>query len=569
MGERGDQGFEVVPTRIGGTGGPSRSGRRPRAPIILVIVVAVLVPTVAWIGPRMEWRPQIDLSFLRPTPTPVPSPTPRPTPVPTTPPATPLPSFTLGQGPVPSEPFAVDVNGLRLADPSSGALGEFLGFRGDTDAIFTSADGSGWWCVCFARTQRLDQEETVKVDIAKVDRSGRELYRQPIGEYRSAAPRQGTDYSVRFDIEVSPDASIAYMATATRSGDTWSVLLEAIDLESHKVVGRNEVGAITIPPIASPSPNPNEPVENYVAGPYMRLSPDGTRLLIWSWVESYTQSGPAQPPSTPQAFLIDVGPAAGEGSIGRAVAIASAFSMRLRTCYWTAWTSDDEFASVCWPIDGSGSILKLAVFNANGDELRSMDLLDGNTSWLAEPVVDRANRFVYAWLPAEHTMKRIALDTLRVDELAVDPASSFTGPSGTGAGGQGSGVTPDWASFTSDLRMWYAPQLVPEPRGSRLFALGMLDQEGRGNSPASSGIWVFDASDLSLLDRWGAVTAYWNIGLSSDGRWLIAAGAPGVDDEGKPADWQASITVHDVSDGRPALQFGSLGTDIQVIQVPP
>ena len=44
---------------------------------------------------------------------------------------------------------------------------------------------------------------------------------------------------------------------------------------------------------------------------------------------------------------------------------------------------------------------------------------------------------------------------------------------------------------------------------------------------------------------------------------------PGGDADGNQANWEASITIHDITDGRPALQFGSLGTDAQVLQVPP
>ena len=73
MAEPGQGSFEVVPTRIGGSGGAGRPGRRRRLPIALVIAVAVAIPAIAWIGPRMESRPEVDLSFLRPTPTPAPS----------------------------------------------------------------------------------------------------------------------------------------------------------------------------------------------------------------------------------------------------------------------------------------------------------------------------------------------------------------------------------------------------------------------------------------------------------------------------------------------------------------
>jgi hypothetical protein len=76
MADRREEHFEVVTTRIGGGGGSGRPGRRRRVPIALVIVIALAIPAIAWMGPRIEWRPEVDLSFLRPTPTPVPSATP-------------------------------------------------------------------------------------------------------------------------------------------------------------------------------------------------------------------------------------------------------------------------------------------------------------------------------------------------------------------------------------------------------------------------------------------------------------------------------------------------------------
>ena len=184
-GEHKQQSFEVVPTRIGGSSSQTRSDRRRRAPIIILIVIAVLIPAIALIGPRIVWRPEIDLSFLRPTPTPVPSKTPRPISTPTEL-ATPAPMLTVGDGPHPTEPFPVDVGGLRLADPKTGALGPTFGLRGDNDAIFRSPTG-GWWCVCFTRVQDANQE-TVTAEIKRVDSAGRQTQQATIGTYRSAAP---------------------------------------------------------------------------------------------------------------------------------------------------------------------------------------------------------------------------------------------------------------------------------------------------------------------------------------------------------------------------------------------
>jgi len=106
--------------------------------------------------------------------------------------------------------------------------------------------------------------------------------------------------------------------------------------------------------------------------------------------------------------------------------------------------------------------------------------------------------------------------------------------------------------------------------GWRVFALGILQQESSFRySFGSTGIWVFDGPQLSLLDHWSPLAAYVNIGLSRDGRWLLAAAGPGNDEDGNEASWESSITAHDTSDGHPALQLGRLGMDVQVFQVPP
>jgi hypothetical protein len=570
MAERGDQGFEVAPTRIGGSGGPGHSGRRRRAPIILVVLLAIAIPSIAWVGPRIEWRPEVDLSFLRPTPTPVPTPTPRATRAPTPAPATPLPAITIGVGPRPTEPFPVDVGGLRLADPTTGSLGPPLGMRGDTDAIFTSRDGSGWWCVCFARATGANQD-TVTVEIRRVDRSGSVTFRRTVGDYKSAAPSPAQDFYTRFDLVISPDQRTAFLASASRAGDEWSVALDAIDLETGKVVSRSDLGRVAIPPAIGPTPAPDQGMmESYFAGPFMRMSPDGERILVWSWVDSYRPTGELRTEGVPQGWLIDADQSTTDAPIGRLTPLERSFAARLRGCSWMAWTSPGEVGAICWPVDPAAQeSLTFVLLGPDGTEHGHVDLIDGMNSWIADPLLDRANRMVYFWQPGEHALSRIDLDRLRLDKLTVDPAATGGGPAAPSEEPD-SGRRPDWVTFTSDMHMFYGPQLVAEPGDRRLFAGGILQLESSTRfSFASSGIWVFDARELTLLDRWSPLAGYGSIGLSSDGRWLLAAGGPGADEHGNAADWQASITVHDMSDGHPALQLGRLGTDIQVLQVPP
>jgi hypothetical protein len=564
MAERGDQGFEVAPTRIGDSGGPKRSSGRRRAPIVLIVVLALAIPTIAWAGPRIEWRPEVDLSFLRPSPTPVPSPTPRPTLKPTRPPATPLPAITVGEGRHPTVPFAVDVNGMRLADPATGSLGPPFDIRGDLDSIFSEPDGTGWWCLCYRRTPG-DNSETATVEMRRVSPSGQVTFRRQIGEYTSTAPTPSQDFYNRFDLVVSRDQRTAYLSSATRSGLEWSVAIEAIDLRTGNVTPRTDLGTVAIPPITGPTPPPDQGfTESYLSGPSVRMSPDGRRVLVWTSIEKYSPTGESQG-SIADGWLIDVDAAA--GAVGRVTPLAPSLANRLRACAWAAWTGPDELAAVCWPTDPNIIDVSLVVLTPDGTERGHVDIHDATNSWIADPILDRANRRVYLWQPNAHVLSRIDLDGLTVQGLQVDPAATGGGQPGSQGG---SGSVPEWAPFTSDLHMYYGPSFIAEPGTGRLFGIGMLQQEGNERySFTSTGVWVFDGPKLELLDHWAATAGYGSIGLSPDGRWLFAAGVSGSDEAGRQANWQSSLTVIDVTDGRPALQLGSLGADAQVFQIPP
>jgi hypothetical protein len=563
--ERGDSGFEVAPTRIGGGGRPGRPARRPPLTILVVIALAAAVPTIAWIGPRIEYRPEIDLSFIRPTPTPAPSTTPRPTPRPTKPLPTPLPAVTIGTGPAPTERFAIDANGLRFVDPVAGTLGPPMGPRLSSDAVFPAA-GGGWWCICFLRNGDVDSE-IVTTRLRRLSADGASTANLLLGEYRSSAPGVDQDFYIRFDLELAPDGRTAWLASATRAADTWTIVLEGIDLASGRIVTRAELGSMAFPappdPDASPAP---DLVQNYFSGPFMRLSPDGRSLLLWSWSETHTD-GPGGQVNAGAGWLVGL-PAdpVADPSIG-SVPLATNFADALRSCYWTAWSADDRLVSACWPNEVGRRFVQLVVHDPTGAELGHVDLVDASNSWFGEPVFDRANQAVFVWQPEGHILSRADLASLTVQATKVDPTAPE--PAG-GAPPMGLPRPADWASLASDFRVYSTPQLVPEPGGERLFAIGVNARTDYSRfGYASTGVWVFDSADGRLLDRWGAVAAYQNLGVSADGRWLYAAGAPGVDDQGKESQWEASLTIHDLADGRPAAQLGQLGADVQVLLVGP
>jgi hypothetical protein len=384
------------------------------------------------------------------------------------------------------------------------------------------------------------------------------------------SPAPATDFSNRFDLVVSPDQRVAYLTSGTRSGDEWSIAIDAIDVFTGKVAAHTDLGKLTIPAITGPTPPPDMgQIESYLNGPLIRMSPDGRRVVVWAGIDVYSPMGP-QDPGIPQGWLIDLDPGAASGSIGHVTVAERRLLDRLRKCSWTTWVAPDEIAALCWPAEGSNSSVVLALLDPDGTERAVLDVIAEMNSWLSEPILDRANRLVYLWQPVDHTLTRIDLDARTVERLKVDPAATSGGPPGpAGSGEPGSGKPPVWAAFNSDMRLYYQPQLVPDPTSGRLFALGIVQQDRDTQvSFGSSGIWVFDAGTLSMLDHWVPLASYGVIGLSGDARWLYAAANSGADQRGNAADWQSSITVYDVSDGRPALQLGRLGTDMQLLLVP-
>lgn len=95
--------------------------------------------------------------------------------------------------------------------------------------------------------------------------------------------------------------------------------------------------------------------------------------------------------------------------------------------------------------------------------------------------------------------------------------------------------------------------------GSRLYALGI----GQGDPAAagSTGIFVFDTTTLAPLDHWAPTADFVSLAVSGDGRFVYAAGAPGVEASGRPAQVDASITVYDANDGSVRLVAGQMVTD--------
>src|SRR4029077_12109176 len=97
-----------------------------------------------------------------------------------------------------------------------------------------------------------------------------------------------------------------------------------------------------------------------------------------------------------------------------------------------------------------------------------------------------------------------------------------------------------------------------------LYAVGAQAGIGTGRTGpllASTGIWAFDAQTLGLVAHWTAAAMYDQVGVSPDGRYVLAVGLEGMTADGRLADWDSSLVIHDVRDGRAVEQIGHLVGD--------
>jgi hypothetical protein len=74
-------------------------------------------------------------------------------------------------------------------------------------------------------------------------------------------------------------------------------------------------------------------------------------------------------------------------------------------------------------------------------------------------------------------------------------------------------------------------------------------------------VFSFDSASLAPLANWPATADFVSLAISRDGRFVYAAGVPGVDSHGAPSGFGASITVYDTGDGSVRLLAGQLGHD--------
>ena len=534
---RGTEGFSVAPQRIGGGRGrgPWR-GRPLRA--VAVLAVGLAIVGIAFLGPHLSGRPYFDIAFFA-TPVPSPTPTPSGTPEPIAFGPTSLPAITRNDGGSLTGHVAAWSDGLHVLDLGEGTVNGTVYTDFGRDVIVPAPDGDGWWCVCM---QDMGGDEvtgiTREVQLLRVRPDGTTTTPRTITTLGDANP--ALSRGIQTDVDLAPDGRSGMIAVGRQTATAWEYSVARLDLVGATIGPWTALGRQVAPPLPTPtpSPNPDNPTGNYVsaAGPYVRLSRDGSQAVVWSQIQQVANDTVTFTENVGWRIPIDAAGNPGEPSV------AKAFATFPEWCPFTAYARDDRLVVTCFVFPAEGSpdqpTLRLMDIGSDGAVARQVDVPQAQ-GFFAEPLLDTANGVMWLWDSTNLTLIRVDTSDLTVTSTTFDPLVEQT--PGVAAF---RGAPPVWDRVGSAVNMFGGSQMTGSPDGKRLFLLGYEHQPRVGrDTPGSLGVFVVDPSTLGLVERWAPAAYYSSIETVLGGKVVAASGQGGMDADGQE---RALASVGDV-----------------------
>jgi hypothetical protein len=561
---RGDQGFTVAPRSVGAERQSGRRGPR-RLGVAIVLLAAIALIGVAWLGPRLANRPSFDAAFFAtPTPSTTGSPSATPTLAPgRTPQITPLPAITLPDG-VPQEGrLALLGDALRILDLRTGDTTVARAIGLGRDAIFREATGHGWVCVCVNDvTGSAGAEQVIRLERFGADG-------QPLGstDLATVPAPTNTDFgqsALAMDVDLSPDGSWGLLATATRSGRSWEIALRRIDLVRARTGRPVVVGMIRLPtPAVTPTTPPDQPGmptdESTLDGPHLRIAPDGRSAFLWGIAQHFAIDTVDATVQTGWRIQLET-----DGSVG-AVDDSAGFKDMPLYCGQAGFAANDRFVWICAVEQSdptvSGYSFRVVTIDSEGRSAGEVEFAADPDGYFAVPLFDRANGRVYVWDPVKLTMVRIDVHALTVDTVTFDAAATAS-PGGADHGGS---LVPVWRDTDSAVQMQPFAQLAGSRDGSRIYAVAIRQVQTAGEyAQGSNGVYVIDRATLALVGHWAPISSDFAVTTLPDGRVATAA-LPGYDADGRTVPWGGVLTLRDPADGRILARYGQVSTDMPPI----
>jgi hypothetical protein len=541
---RGGSGFSMAPQPLGGSGSTGGGRGRKLAAAIVVIFAAAVVAFGAS-GERLAQQPNLDLSFLA-TPQPSASPSLRPTARIFDATPTELPAVTRPGGDAPGGVLVGIADGIQIVDLAAGTLGAGAQVFPGRDALVRRPGDEGWTCVCAVEAVD-DGRTTLRYRVVRIAPNGMDIEVTTDDPSVGIAPSGGVE--TRGEVNLGDDGTHGLVAMASGFEFDWRISIATVDLETGRIGAARELPAENAERPGSSGAPPSIQPDYGVSydAPHVRLSPDGRTAFVWELVEYNSEAA-----SFRRFRAWRVGLAA-DGTIEDIQPSRILDDLPLY-CSSLAFLTDDQLVWMCPDYSGSSGLLSIRTIRLDGSTVGQASLTLGD-GWGTEPMFDRANRLAYHWDPGGLNLSRIDLVTMRVVEVRYDPAVERADGVEAVAGSR----PPLWTSLAS-ASAWNPSRLAIPSADSAMLYLAGLDMSRSGDrGPASHGVFVVDRATMALVDRWAPVTAYMALSLTPDGRYVAAGGQPGITAAAQPARWASSLTFHDVTDGRVALQLGRLG----------
>ena len=343
------------------------------------------------------------------------------------------------------------------------------------------------------------------------------------------------------------------LGRSVRHPPDWLIGLDVVDVASGRLVrsfefGRrpssaSNQGASASAP-SSPVATPRVVAGAYASPPQAAFSSDGRHVVL-----SLTES--AEGHTTLWQTLVATISA---GRLEEPKPLARADSGELTgPCTW-GFADGETLIRLCGPAtDRPRWVLERLRLNG-GSDLIPLDLADG--SWAYAHVLDARGR-LWLWDPFGWWLTRVDLAS------GATQTRQLQRPTASAAGDELGGLLQGlWAWFapSAEAKMLIQPAMAFSPEAKRLYLVASASpspQDGAG----SAGILVIDPDTLDVLDRWAPFADVGSIAVSADGRFVYAAGLPGVDASGAVArTWEASLAAYDACTGEVRLIVGRLGS---------
>jgi hypothetical protein len=466
--------------------------------------------------------------------------------------AAPLPRLARFGAPTPSGKVLVKAGGYEFVDLDAGRVDAIPGAIWPSQVVRTRA---GLACVCVDVTSNSDgQAAALRITWLGSGERPRDLTLGSIPGYLD--PGRGSDdqgESVAVSATASPAGDAVYIGTAVRERREWELAVTVVDLTDRRVSRPIVIERVPLTErVENPAvaPSPSSPIEAptmaTATAPVVRVSPDGGSAVIGAWIGTHGQELGHRHwiAGLRGALLRDVRPFGDQEGL-----LAS------NDCQDEGFASATVYYALCYPWTSSPRLSWIAL-DGRGRQI-TLEGIGSSSSVSVGGVLDAARGRYYVWSPDTLGIARIDLVRGRVEQVGrLRPTNGAAGDDPLRSFAHGLAA---WIAPVAAAKTWLNPALALSPDGSRLYALGVTLPEGQMSG--SSGVWVIDTATLAEVDHWDATADLISVTATADGRFVLVAGMPRVDPQGRETNWPASVTAYESRTGEVKLIAGDLGPE--------